>query len=203
MNKKIIRSLMVLAGFCSFAAVHANILIPSALIWGGLYNVFAWYLILFGFGAELVCMRFLVRKAGWTELFGVTAAMNLGSTIIGILAFIVFDFMFWFIVNSVTCFLRSLAYYQLCVSIIYGVLFFIMILALNVLIEGIIGIWFFPHLDRKQLLFWLFAANFLTLLIGVGGLGYEMITGQIQDVTRNRLYTAMEQEDIRKSSKSL
>lgn len=198
--RKIIISLISLIGLSSYSALYANILIPSALIWAGINNPFTWYLILFGFASELACMKLLAHKASWLQLIGVTALMNIGSTIVGIVAFLVFDFMFWYIVNSIACFLRSLAYYQLCVAVVYGILFFIIILTLNVFIEAIIALWHFPRLDRTKLLKWLFVVNFITLAIGIGGLGYEMITGQIQDKTRAELYTVMEQEDIRKLS---
>jgi hypothetical protein len=196
----IIRLLITLLGLINCSVIYGNILIPSSLIWAGLSNPFTWYLIIFGFFSEFICMKLLAHKASWSQIIGATVAMNIGSTVTGIVAFLVFDFMFWYIVNSVACFLRSLAYFQLCVAVVYGMLFFIVILTLNVFIEAIIALWYFPQLDRNKLLKWLFLVNFITLVVGLGGLGYEMVTGRIQDKTRAELYTAMQQEDIRRLS---
>lgn len=196
--KKFIITLIALVGLSNYSPLYANILIPSSLIWAGLSNPFTWYLIIFGFFSELICMKLLAHKASWSELISVTAIMNIGSTVIGVVAFLVFDFMFWYIVNSVACFLRSLAYFQLCVAVVYGILFFIVILTLNVFIEAIIALWYFPRIERTKLLKWLFLVNLITFVVGLGGLGYEMITGSIQDRTRSEFYMVMQQKDIRR-----
>lgn len=170
------------------AAVQANEAFRSLLVDGGIYYwglySFGWRFLLLVFTIKCFCIRqFLKETTGKTVLtILITVAANFLSIILGFVGGLLIAAGYSHLVYSrlnwtYTAFGESLAVFSIGAIpgpyVIYGVVVFVGSVVINVIAEGLVISPYVAKTARKNMFFWLFIVNALSVGMVLGGLGAQ------------------------------
>lgn len=151
----------------------ADVIIPSIWQKQGLYSFQSWALIFIMLFVKFLCFLYLAKGQVW-KVFKVTILMNIMSAAIGtLLVFIIFGIPFKAItqgdyLNEILQYINNILHW----GIITGsVIVMSITIFLDVLIEGLVFIFFFPEISKKSVLLWLILAHVLSTIIELLGIG--------------------------------
>jgi hypothetical protein len=125
---------------------------PSLGVHYGITALGVWIAIAIGFIIELIYLKKLLPKESFTRVFGVSLGMNIASAASG-MAFIA---------------LMDVSGYFLGIPWLWHlVIIYVMTALINVSIEGLVVLDFFPSINKKRLLYLLVLANAFSVAIGL------------------------------------
>lgn len=149
MKPFLISSLMLLL---STGTVSAHFLWPSLGVHYGITALGVWIAIAIGFLLELIYLKKLLPREPFVRVFGVSLGMNILSAAFGMVFISLMD------VSS----------YFLGIEWIWHMaIIYVMTTLMNVSIEGLVVLRFFPSIDKQRLFYLLILANALSVAIGL------------------------------------
>ena len=165
MNKKLFILLPVLLTVFS---LHADVVWPALVVYFGISK--AWWYIITGLLVKYVIVARLVSDhwSFWTlsralsrKIFLLTLGMNLLSAFVGLILSLLFDSLFHQMTNYAVA---SAPYWRA-----YILFFYVLSVAINVVIESFIVAKVFTKLNAKNVILWITLANVLS--VGIALLG--------------------------------
>lgn len=171
--------------FClNFATnVFANVMIPSLMTIAGIFTVYSGFLVFVILFVKFLCFYIAIPNQG-TRVAVAVLAMNLASATVGLVIKVLFiditvgSILYAMsldqVVNTIS---QSLTFGPLPgTDVMYGIIYYIGAVGINVIVEGFVAFLFFPNVSRWRILSATLIANVLGVAIGLIGLGYYRYT---------------------------